>query len=205
MKKSIEACGLVVLIFLVTLRVFAQQTDNGGLRGKVVDPNGAIVPGATVTVKNPARGVTRTVQTNESGEWSVAVLPLGDYQVQAMMAGFQPVMQKITVAASVTGEILLVLGISQSAEVIVMERDDITLVLTQQGSTTGTQITGKRVEELPVANRSTLGTLALDSSVAADISNPLDNGNGNPEASVNGTRTTSQTQLFNGIDATNFS
>jgi hypothetical protein len=204
MRNILVVLSLVLLFQLTILAVAAQQTDNGALRGKVVDPNGAGVAAATVSVKNTNRGTKRNAQTNENGEWSVAVLPLGDYEVRAEMEGFQPAVQMATVVASVTTDVVLTLGISQSAEVTIEASDSNTLVI-QQGATSGSQITGRRVEELPVANRSTLGAIALDSSVAADISNPLDNGNGNPEASVNGTRTTSQTLLFNGIDSTNFS
>ena len=70
--------------------VSAQQTDNGGLTGTVTDPNGAVVPGATVTVTNLGTNAKRTITTNEEGRWTFAVLPLGNYQVTAEAAGFQP-------------------------------------------------------------------------------------------------------------------
>lgn|GEM_PF-523896 len=205
--KNILVVLMLGIVSLLLVGVSAgQQTDNGGLRGKVTDVNNAIVPGATVTVTNKNKGFTRTTTANDSGEWSIAVLPLGGYEVRVEMKGFQPAVQTATVTASLTAEVNSTLNVEGvGVQVEVLASDNNSLIIASQGPTTGSQITGRRVEELPVANRSTLGALQLDSTVGADISNPLDNGNGNPEAAVNGTRTTSQTLLFNGIDSTNFS
>ena len=61
----------IVMIFSVSA-VFAQaQVSTADLNGTVVDPNGAVVAGATVTAKNSATGITRTVTANDSGEYPV--------------------------------------------------------------------------------------------------------------------------------------
>src|SRR5215470_10766313 len=101
MKKILVSPVVTLFFLLLTTAILAQQTDNGSLRGKVVDANGAIVPGATVTVKNANRGITRTITASESGEWTAAVLPLGNYEVKVEMQGFQPSIQTVAVAASV--------------------------------------------------------------------------------------------------------
>jgi hypothetical protein len=63
----------VVLLLAVTSPVIA-QTNKGGISGTVVDPNGAAVPGATVTITNIGTGQKTTVTTSESGAFTVLSL-----------------------------------------------------------------------------------------------------------------------------------
>ena len=58
----------IILTFVLAPAVFGQAT--GGLSGTVSDPNGAIIQGATVTVKNTATNLTRTAQANHEGRWT---------------------------------------------------------------------------------------------------------------------------------------
>ncbi len=193
------------LSLILAISSLAQATDNGTLSGMVTDLNGAIVPNATVVVSNLGTGLKRTITTNAEGRWTAAVLPLGEYEVKVEATSFRATMQKASVAASVTTTVDIVLGIEeQQTEVTISVGEDAGTISTD-GPVTGSQITGKRLENLPVANRSSFGVLATDASVSTDLTDPLTNGNGNPEASVNGSRTTSQAVVFNGIDATNFS
>ncbi len=190
-------------LLLLTGSVPGQATDNGALTGTVSDPNGAIVPGATVTIKHLNTGRSRTIVAQENGVWSFSVLPLGEYEVRAEAAGFEAAVQPTAVNASVTTEVHLTLGIEgQAVEIDVSAQNGFSGILSEGGSVTGSQITGERLEELP-AVRGAFSTLSSNSSVAANLSDPLDNSNGNQEASIAGARTTSTSVLFNGIDATN--
>jgi hypothetical protein len=65
------ACVFLVLMVLSSATAWAQFTS--GLEGTVSDPSGAVVPGATVTIKNEETGASQTVQTQDSG-----FLPLYD-------------------------------------------------------------------------------------------------------------------------------
>ncbi len=210
MVKKNTIVGLLILIcsvLFVSLNGSAQQTDNGGLTGIVTDSNGAVVPNATVIVTNLGTNAKRTLTTNEEGRWTINVLPLGNYEVSAEAQGFQIVRQRTNVVTSQTTSVDLVLGVGEvnPNEVTITATGDENSLISSNNATTGSQITGKRLEELPVANRSSFGVLASDSSVSSGLTDPLTNGNGNPEASVNGSRTTGQGVQFNGIDATNFS
>ncbi|HEY0658915.1 MAG TPA: carboxypeptidase regulatory-like domain-containing protein, partial [Pyrinomonadaceae bacterium] len=76
---------LLVALFLLVVTTFGQSTD-GTLRGRVVDVAGAVIVGADVTVTG-ANGVTRTVQTNQSGEFSFTLAP-AIYAVRVTSPGF---------------------------------------------------------------------------------------------------------------------
>lgn len=66
------------------------QSINGTIRGRVSDPSGAAIAGATVTVTNPAVGVERTVTTGSDGYYVLINLPLGAYTVKITSPGFSP-------------------------------------------------------------------------------------------------------------------
>src|SRR5688500_16878217 len=69
---------------------FAQaQASTADLDGSVVDQNDAAVPGATVTVNSSATGISRTVTTNDSGEYQIFALPPGEYEISASAPTFK--------------------------------------------------------------------------------------------------------------------
>src|SRR6266566_6503301 len=79
-------------MLLVTLASTAwSQETTATLTGTTTDQTGAVLPGVSVTLKNLATGVTRTVVTNEVGLYVASLLPVGTYQVTFELSGFQPV------------------------------------------------------------------------------------------------------------------
>ncbi|WP_187143439.1 TonB-dependent receptor [Terriglobus albidus] len=66
------------------------QSINGTIRGRVADPSGAAIAGATVTVTNASVGFTRTVTTGNDGYYVLVNLPLGEYTVNITSTGFSP-------------------------------------------------------------------------------------------------------------------
>src|SRR3989442_15321573 len=80
-RISIIAIALAVL-FVFPLTADA-QTDQGRIVGTVTDTNGALVPGATIVVKNERTGEERTATTNETGHFIVSALRPSSYSVTA--------------------------------------------------------------------------------------------------------------------------
>jgi hypothetical protein len=68
----------ILVIELITIISLAQATT-GAFLGFVTDPSGAALKGAKITATNEATGLTRTVTTNSSGEYVIALLPVGRY------------------------------------------------------------------------------------------------------------------------------
>ncbi len=66
----------------------------GQITGTVTDTSGAIVPGATVRVQSPSQGINRIVTTNGSGNYLVAGLPYGVYNLQVSAHGFKTYLAK---------------------------------------------------------------------------------------------------------------
>jgi hypothetical protein len=66
------------------------QTNTGRIVGTVTDESGALIPGVVVMVRNPTTGFSRGVVTNESGTFTVPLLPPAVYEVEATLPGFRP-------------------------------------------------------------------------------------------------------------------
>jgi len=79
----------VLMVVALTAAAFGQSTAiNGTIRGRVIDPSGAAVPQATVTVTNSATGFTRSGSSSDEGYYVLPNLPLGSYVVAVTKQGF---------------------------------------------------------------------------------------------------------------------
>lgn len=78
----------LVLLLSLTGAAFAQQTT-ATLTGTVFDPNGAVIPNASVVVTSKSNNLTRTTSTNEGGLYVVANLPPDAYEVRISSSGFK--------------------------------------------------------------------------------------------------------------------
>jgi Carboxypeptidase regulatory-like domain/TonB dependent receptor len=192
---------LSLLVTLLSLHALAQG-GLGTLTGVVRDPNGANLAGVTVVVRNLATGSTRTASTNDEGHWNMPGLPVGAYEVSYEATGFKRLVRdKVDVEASVPRTLDDKLEIGELGATINITSGP--PLLTPETSTTFRQITSDELVSVPTSTRSFTQLLSTEAGVNTELSPVLTNGNGNQSPSVNGTRTTSTSLFFNGIDATN--
>src|ERR1051325_8267383 len=93
MRKSV----VVVFVFLLGIVIVPEisaQSGNGSLRGKVVDEQGAAMPGATVTATSPQALAPVVAVTDATGEYRLANLPPGTYTLKVELTGFSIVMRE---------------------------------------------------------------------------------------------------------------
>jgi len=89
MRTTIMRHGLALMVIvLFACGALAQSTTDGAIGGTVMDPSGAAVVGATVTVKNSSTNAEQTVTTDDTGYYRVARLQPGSYLVTIMASGF---------------------------------------------------------------------------------------------------------------------
>lgn len=82
-------CALAgAFCLLLSALPVAAQLDTATAIGVVADPQGGVLPGATVTARNTATGFSRTVTTDDQGRYRLAALPPGPYEMSAELAGF---------------------------------------------------------------------------------------------------------------------
>jgi Carboxypeptidase regulatory-like domain len=87
----------------LTVPILHAQLNRGEISGTVMDPQGAVVPGATVTVTNVETGVALTLASNSAGLYRATALVPGTYNVRVQSKGFQPLeITKVQVTAGST-------------------------------------------------------------------------------------------------------
>jgi len=173
------------------------------ISGKVEDPSGAGVSGATVTVKSLETGATRVVTTDETGNFRALSLPLGPQEVKAEKQGFKAkVRTGINLAVGQQGVVNLRLEVGDFVQqVTIMEQTPV--VNTTTNSVSGV-VGESQVKELPLNGRSfdnliTLNPGAINYSSQKSLNTSTSNGN---TFSVAGRRPTDNLFLLNGIEYT---
>jgi hypothetical protein len=151
---------LQVALLLVTF-CGAAWAQNGSITGTVKDSSGAAIPGATVVVTSPERGITRTMATNSTGEYNQSALSPGFYDIIVTATGFKKYEAKrvkLDVAEKARVDVSLEVG-AANTEVIV-EGANVAQVETQSSELAGT-VSGKEITQLQLNGRNftTLVTL----------------------------------------------
>jgi len=88
-KKLSSAWILLCLVSVFAALLSAQSAGTGALTGTVIDPTGAVVPGAQVVLVNLETNQTRTATTGSDGAYKFSLLPPGNYSVRFTAAGFK--------------------------------------------------------------------------------------------------------------------
>ena len=156
-----RAIRLAVFCLLVTLAaapgLWAQtQITTGVIQGVVQDESGAVVPGATVTVRNLDTNLEQTAETNERGRFVFLQLRSGPYTLRASKQGFTTVIQeRMPLTVGQTIPLTLTLRVSPVAEeIIVTGSPTIDIVKTESSSTLNemtienTPVLGRKFEDL---------------------------------------------------------
>jgi Carboxypeptidase regulatory-like domain/TonB dependent receptor-like, beta-barrel len=169
--KILMSAMVVLLCFGAALA--QSQVSSADLSGTVVDQNGAVVAGATVTAKDSATGLTRTVTADEGGAYRFIGLPPSDYEITAEAANFKKTVispVKLTVGQNAELEIKVEAG--SPTAVVNVSGDSVPLIETTQ-TTIANTIDQQRIENLPINERSATGFALTLSTVGRDNGRPI--------------------------------
>ena len=143
----------VVVLFLLTITAFAQSTFRGGLSGMVVDPQGAIIPDATIQATNAATGLVYKAVSSSAGDYSILDLPLGDYTVIVAFPGFATVkVDQIRISAGVVFNLPVTLKIATTTTTVEVDAVALTLDTTTPAKTF--TLPKEEVQDIPINGRS---------------------------------------------------
>ena len=148
---------LLVLLLAVVPSAFAQAT--GAINGRVADQADAVLPGATINLKNAETGATRSTVTNDQGVYSMPALERGTYELTVELAGFASATRRFELIAGSTVTQDFRLGIAAVAESLTVQ-GSIPLVETGQALVSST-IRQTEVAQLPMVNRSLAAMMTL--------------------------------------------
>src|SRR5215468_12122401 len=91
-ESGIRAGMFVAILLAIATIAFGQGITTGTISGTIEDQQGAVIPGAKITVVNTTTNVTSTNVTGQSGAYALRNLPVGVYNVTIESAGFAPMM-----------------------------------------------------------------------------------------------------------------
>lgn len=154
MPRSKVALFLFSLLVVATIAVDTRgQAVYGSISGTVTDPQGAAIVGASVTVTDLAKNISRTVTTNESGNYEATTLIPGRYQVKVEQAGHKISVVEVEVRADVDSTTDIALEVGALSETVTVSSEAIQLGLKTDTAEVATSFTGKQLQELPIFNR----------------------------------------------------
>src|SRR5262245_13200173 len=140
----------VVLFALSALALFPvllpAQTVTATLTGTVSDPSGGALPGVTIVAPNQGTHVDYSTESNASGVYTIAFLPIGSYVVSAEMTGFKKaVTNPITLEVNQTARLDVKLELGQISDTVSVT--GVAPILQSETTVVGQVITGNRSEE----------------------------------------------------------
>ena len=198
------AWGMALLLALAQAAIAQEIT--GAITGKVTDPSGAAVVGATVIAKDVDRGTVSRTATNEVGVYNLARLAIGRYEVRVEASGFQSAVRPVfELALNQTATVDVTLAIGQVSQT--MEVTSAAPVLQTQTTEVGTIMAAQAIASLPLETRN-YNQLALLVPGAVTIS-PASFNTGQKtfnaaRPNLNGNREQANYYLLDGMENTEF-
>ncbi|MEO8678270.1 MAG: TonB-dependent receptor [Vicinamibacterales bacterium] len=150
MRLLLAAWALALVAFL-SVPVFAQQTT-GTVLGRVLDAQGAAIPGASVTARSESTGFVRTVVSDTEGAYRLNALPVGEFTINVELAGFSSIDRKgIVVNVGQTITLDFSLKVASVAETITVT--GAAPLIESTASSVGGVVDIGRIESLPLNGR----------------------------------------------------
>jgi hypothetical protein len=203
MKKAICLC----LLTLFTGLIAPAQDVTGNIGGTILDPSGAAVVNAKITVTNTDRSqVVRTITTDATGSYSAVLLPVGNYSIKVEAAGFKTA-ERSGVVLNVSDDLLFNFKLEVGAITDTIEVTAETIGVELGTPASATTIESRQVTELGLGTRNYEQLMVLMPGVASNATDELFVGNSLPSGaanaipySVNGARTSSNNWTVDGAD-----
>ncbi len=190
-KPAAQLLLTVVALLLICVPAFS-QTSQGTIQGAVFDQTGGVVAGATITISDVARGLSRVLTTDDAGQYVAPALNPGTYTVRAEAKGFRNVEHS---------DVLLEVGQTIRIDLVVQPGEQ-TQTITVTGevpsidtsdATLGGTVTNQSISELPLNGRNFERLLDLR---PGNVSTP---GAGTGSSNTNGRRIADNSLRMEGI------
>jgi hypothetical protein len=163
---------------------FAQGSSTGTIAGVAVDADGAVIPGATVVVKNIRTGETFETVTSGDGVFRIPALITGTYSVTVSLEGFKTaLLDNVVVNSGITASVRASLEVGGVSEQVVVQANS-ELVQTQT-ATVSTVLDTRQVSSLPLSSRNAADFVVFLPGVSTAAGNRDSIVNGLPQSTIN--------------------
>jgi hypothetical protein len=209
-RRGLSVCVILTLIMLVSGPLFA-QVSGATLTGTVADASGAQIPGAKVSIKNTATGVTREVATDSAGFYSAPNILPGNYKVTISSLGFSTVVEsKVLLEVGMQRVLNPVMKVGQASETVDVSAAAMTVQLSS--SALGGEVDSTTVRELPLNGRDWTSLATLQAGIvgvrtqtsAGAATSPRGNRGYGSEVSDSGHRPNENNYRINGISVVDY-
>src|SRR5262247_1068945 len=203
MKRVLSLLYLAFALCALPASASYGQTVGAVLQGTVSDITGAVLPGATVAIKNSATGGSIEVLTDERGRYLAALLQPGEYEIQVSLTGFQTISRRgvrLAVGQNAVVDIKLDVGqITREIDVVA----DVNPINLTSAALSGL-VNDKQIRDLPLNGRSFQQLALLQPGVTAALAAGNDVvGGRTPKITINGARPEQNNFLLDGTDINN--
>lgn len=160
---------VALAICFVFSAVFAQAQYRTSIQGVVTDPTGAVVPGATLTLTNPATGEKQVRTSGADGVYNFNALPAAaHFDLVVEKEGFEKkVLNDITLLGDQANALNVQLDVGASQQTVVVNGESIPAIDTETASVSGT-ITGNQLQHMPSFGRDVMQLVQLAPGVFGD-------------------------------------
>ncbi len=190
--------AIVVTIMLGISSLAYAQAGTAALAGTVKDAQGAVVPGATVTVTLPTTGSTRSNISNQEGAYNFPGLPPGMYAVRVELTGFRPVVhEKVEMRVDSTTQLDIVLAVGAITDTVTVT--EASPIMNTTDASVGSTLSQQTIQRLPVEARNIVHLLSLQPGA---VFIPTANANtADPRyGAIGGARADQQNVTLDGVD-----
>ena len=193
MRRVVLLCALAVLLLPAGARGQQGITE---LRGRVIDQQSAVVPGAAVTVRNQDTGMFRETLTNADGTYFVTGIVPGNYEITVALEGFKKYNRRdilLEIGKTATLNVQLELGSMEEAVTVTAELP----IVDTSSKEVGGNISARELTDLPSINRNYIGFVGLLPGIVPNISTESF---GSDSVNVNGQDDRNNNSLLDGAN-----
>lgn len=170
--RAFFGVALILAIGVVSALSQAQATA-ADLAGTVVDQNGAVIPGATITARNLRTNISRSTSSSADGTYKFIALPPGEYEIAVEAANFKrALISPVTLTVGQSAELRINMEVGGQDITVNVDPGSVELVETTK-TTVSTTIDQARIEGLPINERSATGFALTISTVGRDNGRPV--------------------------------
>ncbi len=167
MKRVMQLCPLLGVVLLAMACVTSQptyaQAPVGTISGVVADESGAVIPNASIKIRNKATGAERDLVSSADGSFSAPALPAAVYEVRVEVKGFRTVIREATVETGLTTTADVRLPIGQTSEVVNVEAA--TAQIEYEKHAIDGVVSRQQIQDLPLNGRSFMQLASIEPGV----------------------------------------